>query len=101
MDLRKYTPIRAEMNFAIMVAVERGLFLKWSHEGLPTEAFLDYDNLKAYDEKKPMKFQQVLLSLLFCGAGLIAGAAILCWENRAKLFSFKREIHLDYTPQYW
>ncbi len=46
MDMRKYTPVRAEMNLAVIDAFELGLFVKWSHEGLPMETFLDYNGLQ-------------------------------------------------------
>ncbi len=86
MDLRKYSPVRADVNLAVMDAVETGLFVKWSHEKLPMEAFLDYNGLQTYDEKKPMKFQQLFLSLLFCATGLALGAVTLSLESiRARL----------------
>ncbi len=86
MEMRKYTPVRAEMNLAVMDAVELGLFTKWSSEGLPIEAFLDYDSLQAYDEKKPMRLQQILLPLFFCATGLLVATLTLGWETRACLF---------------
>ncbi len=81
MDRRKYSPVRAEMNSVVMNAVELGLFVKWSQEQLPMEAFLDYNGLQIYDEKMPMNFRQLSLMLLFCAAGLALGVVIFVLES--------------------
>ncbi len=97
MDMRKYTPVRTELNLAVMNAFETGLFTKWSSEGLPIEAFLDYDNLQAYDEKKPMQFQQILLPVIFCAVGLVIAALTMVFEFRASLFRKQSHQLLELT----
>ncbi len=99
MDMRKYTPVRAEVNLAVLDAIEFGLFVKWSQEQLPSEAFLDYAVLQTYDEKKPMKFDQLIIELVFCATGLAAGVAVLVLEiARAKLSHEKKTTpHVNYT----
>ncbi len=81
MEVRKYSPIRAEMNLVVMDAVETGLFTRWRQEQLPMEAFLDYNGLQVYDEKRPMNFRQLFLMLLFWLTGLTVAAIILGFES--------------------
>ncbi len=78
--MRKYSPIRAEVNHLIMTALEFGLFIRWNEEGLPYVALLDYRGLQDHNSMKKGNFKQILLSLIFYSVGMIVGTTSMIQE---------------------
>ncbi len=86
MTIRKHSPASDEVLLADMSAAEYGLVQKWLYAGLRMEAFLDYNNIKTNEAKKPMHLHQIWLPLL-CWAVIGAWAGfIFLWEQTSTLF---------------
>ncbi len=86
MTIRKYSPASEEVRLVDMSAAEYGLVQKWLFAGLRMEAFLNYNNIKTNEAKKPMHFQQIWLPLLCCMVIWAFSGCIFLWEHTSTLF---------------
>ncbi len=80
MALKKYSPVRREVNRAIVIASEFGLPLKWPWDGLSGRAILDQKYfIRNYntEQTKPMHFQQLIPPLILWFTGTIT--SMLVW----------------------
>ncbi len=89
--LKKYSPVRTEIGMEFLRVVERGLTYKWQNELLSFKFYLDWNSLEVINERKPLRFLQIFVPLVFWAVGCIVGLLTFLVERPKTRRCFSKE----------